>query len=128
MLSKTTLSALRTLVLIGRQPERECWSPRRLAESLGESPAYWAKVARLLVRTGILQADKGAKGGVRLAKAPAAVQLRDIVEACEGPLVNVPANAGPATEAARELRGAVSGVLERWTLAALLEEQRRPQS
>jgi len=38
-----------------------------------------AKVIRHLVRVGILQAERGAKGGVAWAKPPEVVRLPDIV-------------------------------------------------
>jgi Rrf2 family nitric oxide-sensitive transcriptional repressor len=128
MIGKTSLSALRTLLLLAQQESNACWSPRRLAESLGESPTYLAKVVRHLVKRGILEAEKGVKGGVRLARNPAAVTLLDIVEACQGTIVGDYCHSTrPESSfcnfhrAAKELHVAITEVLGRWTLADLLE-------
>jgi len=127
MIGKTTLSALRTLLLLARQETAACWSPRRLAESLGESPTYLAKVVRHLVKRGILEAEKGVKGGVRLARNPANVSLLDIMEACQGTILgdhcrSTLPDSGVCNfhRAAVELHDSITNVLERWTLAELM--------
>ena len=129
MLTKTSISAIRALLLLAGQRNREPWSPRRLAETLDESPTYMAKVVRHLVKVGILRAHHGAKGGVLLAREPAKIPLRDIVEACQGAIVgdycqSSPGRRPPCTfhRASLELHQAITSVLDRWTLAALLAE------
>lgn len=129
MIAKTSHSALRTLILLNQQDRSVCWSPRRLAEMLGESPTYLAKVVRHLVRGGILEAEKGVKGGVRLVKSPTQVTLLDIVEACQGTIVGDYCRSSrpePTVcafhRAATELHQAITTVLGRWTLAQLLEQ------
>jgi Rrf2 family protein len=129
MIAKTSHSALRTLLLLAQQDRTVCWSPRRLAELLGESPTYLAKVVRHLVRSGILEAEKGVKGGVRLVKPPAQVTLLHIVEACQGTIVGDYCRSSrpdPTVcafhRAAAELHQAITAVLGRWTLAQLLEQ------
>lgn len=127
MLGKTSLSAIRALLLLAQKGGEEPWSPRRIAEDLGESPTYMAKVVRHLVKRGILEAERGAKGGVRLILRPEDITLLSIVEACQGALVgNYCRSARPRESfchfhlAALELHEAITGVLGRWTLAALL--------
>lgn len=133
MLSKTSLSALRALSFVAQQ---ECaaeayWSPRRIAETLGESPTYLAKVLRHLVKAGILRAEKGVKGGVRLALPVERISLLAVVEACQGTIIGdycSAAGAGDITsfcafhQAALELHQAITGVLGKWTLADLLKK------
>lgn len=104
-------------------------SPRRIAEELNESPTYMAKVARHLVKAGILRADKGVKGGVRLSRTPQAITMLEVVQACQGTLVGsyCQANCVNASicvyhRAAAELHEAISGVLSRWTLAQLMKK------
>jgi len=128
MLGKTSILAIRTLLLLGEQEPGECWSPRRLAESLGESPTYLAKVVRHLVKAGILEAEKGVKGGVRLRQRPEEISLLSVVEACRGTIVgdfcrsNRPAwSFCSFHQAALELHNAITGVLVRWTIADLME-------
>lgn len=96
---------------------------------LGESPTYLAKVTRHLVKSGILEAEKGVKGGVRLARQPAQITLLDIVESCQGTIVGDYCRSSrpdPGVcnfhRAAVELHQAITAVLGSWTLAQLLEQ------
>jgi Rrf2 family protein len=129
MLTNTSLSALRALLYLSRQETTVSIPPHRIAEAVGESPTYLAKVVRLLVKADILRADRGMKGGVRLNADPAQVTLLSIVEACQGAIVGSYCRASrPETElcsfhqAALELQVAIRGVLERWSLAQLMEQ------
>jgi Rrf2 family protein len=129
MLGKTSISALRTLLLLAQQGNSACWSPRRLAALLDESPTYLAKVVRHLVRAGILEAEKGVRGGVRLLKSPEQITLLAVVEACQGTIVgNYCEAVRPASlqcnfhRAAVELHRAITGILTSWTLSDLLRE------
>jgi Rrf2 family protein len=128
MLGKTSIAAIRSLLFLAGQDSSLCWSPRRLAEILDESPTYLAKVARHLVKHRILEAEKGAKGGVRLGRRPEEITLLAVVEACHGPIVgDYCRSARPSNthcnfhRAAMELHEAITGVLGRWTVADLLE-------
>lgn len=131
MLNKTSLLAIRTLILVGQSPPRTCLSPRQLAEALGESQTYLAKVCRLLVKAGILKAQKGIKGGVWLNRDPSEVTLRAVIEACQGTIVGDycngdfdPGSVCAFHQAAMELHEAITGVLGKWSLAHLLERPR----
>ncbi len=128
MLNKSSILAIRILLLLGQSPPRACLNPRQLASALQESPTYLAKICGLLVRAGILRAQKGVKGGVWLNKAPADVTLLSVVEACQGAILGDYCNGAEDPEyvcgfhlAALELHQAIKDVLARWTLARLLE-------
>ena len=115
-------------MLLAQRGGSELWPPRRIAEELGESPTYMAKVVRHMVKSRILEAEKGAKGGVRLARRPEEITLLSVVEACQGTLVGDYCRSSRPSRtycsfhiAALELHAAITGVLERWTLAGLLE-------
>jgi Rrf2 family protein len=122
MLSKTTVSALRALIYLARRQDQACLSPRRIAEALHESPTYLAKSLRHLVKTGILRAEKGVHGGVRLSRQPANVTLLAVVEACQGAIVGDFCQASASCSscgfhrAAADLHNAITGALSRWTL------------
>ena len=60
-------------------------SAAALAEFHGVSPSYLLKHLQALSQAGILATEPGPKGGYRLAKAPDAITLLDIVLAIEGP-------------------------------------------
>ena len=101
-------------------------SPRKIAQQLGESPAYMAKVLRLLVKAGILRSEHGSKGGVLLSKSPDEITLLAIVEACQGSIAS--SHCGEVDDlgttcafhrAAVELRHSMVAVLSRWTLEDL---------
>ncbi len=132
MLGKTSISAIRALLFLAQQEGDGCWSPRRLAAELDESPTYLAKVLRHLVKAGILEAARGAHGGVHLVRRPREVTLLEVVEACQGAIVGDYCRSGRDKsefcsfhEAAFELHTAIERVLGRWTLERLL---RNPES
>jgi Rrf2 family protein len=131
VLTKTSLLAIRALLFLAQNEPGASVAPRRIAEALGESPTYLAKVLRLLVRVGVLRAERGVKGGVRLNRALAQINLLTIVEACQGAILEDYCAAGCEIgrtcsfhQAAEELHRAVTGVLSRWTLAHLAERPR----
>jgi Rrf2 family protein len=142
LLTQSTVSSLMLLswLAMNDQAPRPC-GLGHAAEALGLSPTYLAKMAVMLTRAGLLRSWRGAHGGVELAKAPESMTLREIVEACQGPLaedfcgggidamaaskaggrvlaVHVPA---PCVfrQAMAEAHAALTGALERWTLADL---------
>jgi Rrf2 family protein len=57
-----------------------------IARRQGIPPAFLGKVVQGLGRAGILRTFQGVRGGVELARAPAALTLRQVLEAAEGPL------------------------------------------
>ena len=129
MVTKTTLSAIRALMYISCHEDEGPLSPRKIGQELNESPTYMAKVTRHLVRAGLLRAEKGVKGGVRLNRRPAQITLLEVVQACQGTIVGYYCQRDcdlsltcSYHRAAAELHEAISGVLSRWTLAQLLKK------
>jgi Rrf2 family transcriptional regulator, nitric oxide-sensitive transcriptional repressor len=127
MLTKTTLSAVRTLMYLGAAAPGAIASPRVMGQQLGESPTYLAKVTRLLVKAGILRAQRGVAGGVQLNRSPEDIRLLDVVEACQGAILgdfchqtSDLSGACAFHLAGAELHEAIIGVLARWTLADFL--------
>jgi Rrf2 family protein len=131
MLTKTSRSAIRLLTYLGQLGTSEPISPRALAEQLGESPTYLAKVARHLVKAGILQAQRGVTGGMVLNRAPETITMLAIVEACQGTILGDFCDEAPDLaktcafhQACAELHDAIVGVLSRWTLAQFIQKPR----
>jgi Rrf2 family nitric oxide-sensitive transcriptional repressor len=129
MFTKTSISAIRTLTYLGLQDRQSVFSPRTIAESLGESPSYLAKVARLLVKAGILEAQRGVAGGVRLNRPPAEIALLSIVEACQGVILGNFCSETPDLrktcafhQAGAELHSAIVEVMSRWTLQDFIQK------
>lgn len=130
MLTRTSELAVQALLVIGLEGAEEPLSPRQLADKLGCSQSYLAKVLGMLVRAGLLRSYRGAKGGVLLAREASEVTLLHVVEACQGMLV---ANYCRSIEGApdfpvcafhramEDVHRATVEALSRWTLAHLLE-------
>ena len=129
MLTGTSELAIRALIVIGLDDGGEPLSPNQLAERLACSSSYLAKVLRGLVRAGILDSFRGARGGVLLARPPEELTLLEITEASQGVLVrnycrDIDIGAVPVCafhEAMVEIREATTQILSRWTLADLLD-------
>lgn len=63
---------------------------RTISERQGIPERYLEQLFRRLRRAGLIDARRGPGGGYRLARAPAEVSLRAVVEAIEGPLAKPP--------------------------------------
>ncbi len=61
-------------------------SVEKLAETLGVSPSYLAKTLQPLARAGVFVSSRGASGGFRLARDPAAISCLEVIELLDGPL------------------------------------------
>ena len=86
--SQRTEYALRALVELGRRenggppvPSREIARLQRIPERFCE------QVLADLRRAGLIESTRGAAGGVRLARDPAALTVSEVVEVMEGPVV-----------------------------------------
>ena len=71
------------LVLAGLPPGRVL-TGKSLAALHGLSDSYLLKHLRALAEAGVIEAVPGPRGGYRLARAPAAISLLDIVAAIDG--------------------------------------------
>lgn len=127
MLTKTTETGIQALVYLAHDSKGQPISPRVIAQALGVSPTYLAKIVALLVRHGILRAHKGVKGGVTMARSAKTVRLLDIVQAlqgvvlgryCEDPKGKFPVCA--FHDAMKELHEVTMSVLGKWTLHDLV--------
>jgi len=131
MLTNTSLSAVRELIFLAQAEPGVVLSLKTIAETLGESPTYLAKISRLLARAGIVRAVKGVNGGVQLGRPAAQISLLSIVEACQGAIVGSYCQAECPPEAtcafhqaALALEHAIVDTLRCWNLAQLSEAPR----
>ena len=127
MLTNTTETALRALIFISLNGEGNPITPRFIADSLDLSSTYLAKVSSQLVKSGILESHRGARGGVRLRRSPDTITLLEVIEACQGRLVGDycdgvadPQHSCAFHQAMLEAYSVLCGVLSRWTLADLV--------
>lgn len=82
VLSRTVEYALRAMLHLTRHPGQAV-SGRSIARAVGAPPDYLAKVMRLLVAAGLVQAYRGPHGGFILARDPGAISILDVVEAVD---------------------------------------------
>lgn len=122
--------ALRTLIYLGLHPGRPV-PVSEISAAYGISTHHLAKVAKDLVRNGVVRAHRGRSGGLELAQPPAAVSVGAIVRQTE-PTFDLlecfdrRTSTCPLTGACRlertlyDARAAFLDVLDRTTLADLV--------
>lgn len=129
LMTKTTELGLQSVLYMAQQPEQHRVNPQEIAERLGESAPYIAKVLRDLARAGIIRSHRGVAGGFELARPTHAISLLDVVEACQGPVQGnycqeVPPERVPLMcgwhMAMWELRENCRSILSKWTLDRIL--------
>ncbi|MBR0873311.1 Rrf2 family transcriptional regulator [Bradyrhizobium tropiciagri] len=74
---------LHCLIWLANYPDFEV-SSRDLADIQGVPAAFVSKIFPRLEKAGIVQSSKGIQGGYRLAQAPEAISILDVVDAIEG--------------------------------------------
>jgi Rrf2 family protein len=132
VLTQTSEIGVNALIFLGlRGMDKDPVTPRQVADFIGTSPTYTAKVCGQLVKADILRSQRGALGGVLLARKPAELNLLEIVEACQGKILPDYCQAVEdkrrvcAYHAAMvELHTAITGVLKQWTLQDLMARPR----
>lgn len=109
--SQKTEYALRALVELGTRkgtapvPSREIAKAQKIPERFAE------QVLADLRRAGLVESQRGAAGGVRLARDAAEINMGDVVEAVEGPVITQ-ASIDPFDDEARTQ--AHSAIQELW--------------
>jgi Rrf2 family protein len=132
VITQTTEIGFSVLIFLGlRREEKNPVTPREIAEFIGTSPTYTAKVCGQLVKADILRSQRGASGGVFLAKNPNELTLFEVVEACQGKMLAdycIPVQDMRKVcayhSAMSDLYGVITGVLKAWTLQDMLARPR----
>ena len=131
--------ALRLMMDVAEHDGEGYVSLKDAAERQGISLKYLEQIAGVLSKAGLLHSGRGAQGGYRLAKPPEAYSVGSILRLTEGNLAPVACLEGPENLCQRcgecptldfwtGLYAVVNDYIVRYTLADLLEEQRRKQS
>ncbi|MCL2622220.1 MAG: Rrf2 family transcriptional regulator [Planctomycetaceae bacterium] len=81
---KDSSYAVRTLVYIAQQNQSEPISSTRVSQELGIPRNFLRRIYSLLIQAKILKATEGARGGVKLAKAPEKISVWEIIHALQG--------------------------------------------
>jgi FeS assembly SUF system regulator len=84
-LNRITDYAIIVLARMAREPERLVTAPQLAQDSAVPLPTV-AKVLKDLAREGVLRSERGVHGGYKLARAPAAITVLEIIRALEGPV------------------------------------------
>ena len=74
------------LATLAQCPGRLAWTAGDLAEHSHVPLAMVSKILKVLTRGGLLQSQRGPKGGYRLAHPPAQLTLARMVEVLDGPV------------------------------------------
>jgi len=128
-LSKKTdycLQAMKHILSKGSEPS----SAREISEAYDIPFEVLAKLLQTLARKGILVSQHGTKGGYSPARNPAAISIRDVMEAIEGPVALVSCAGSPRRACGRvkkcqvkrplaRLNDKVVNLLARTTLAEI---------
>jgi len=121
--------ALRAVAELAASPGTEPRKADDIARAQGIPLKFLLNILNELRRAAIVQSQRGAEGGYRLARPPEEIPIADVIRALEGPLANVHESrpedltyAGPAA-ALREVwiavRASLRDVLERVSVADL---------
>jgi Rrf2 family protein len=121
--------AIRAMLDMAHQPEDARTVTERIAERQQVPSAFLSKVVAQLTQSGLLRTHRGAAGGVHLARPADEINLRQIVEAVQGPIVLnmctgpydgcATAASCPAYEVFQEAQKSLRKELEQATLAEL---------
>ncbi len=76
--------AIHTCLWIADAGDRPFRPSPEIAKNLGFSYNHFAKVVQRLVHAGLLETERGPKGGIRLARDPKAITRLDVYEAAGG--------------------------------------------
>ena len=102
---------------------------RVISERQAIPPRYLEQIFQRLRRAGLVTSKRGPGGGYTLARLPAEISLREVVEAVEGPLEEAadmaPADPGPSLRPDflwRALAGRLGEVLEQTSIDDLCRE------
>ncbi len=87
LLSRGADYAIRAMLDVACQPEGERTVTERIAERQQIPAAFLSKVVAQLTQAGLMRTHRGAAGGVLLGRPAEQINLRQIVEAVQGPIV-----------------------------------------
>jgi Rrf2 family protein len=83
-LSAKASYAIRALTELARPSKKDWVRSKDLAKKISVSPDFLAQIILALKKKGLVKSQRGVRGGIRLAKNPDKINLRQIIEAVEG--------------------------------------------
>lgn len=131
LLNKATDYGMRVMLELASQPPATRAVVGEIARRQQISPAFISKVLVRLSQANLVRTYRGATGGAHLARPPEKINLLEVVEAMQGPIVfnacNIEYPPCPLKETCpispiwREAKVSLEGLLRRTTLADLLQ-------
>jgi FeS assembly SUF system regulator len=97
-LSRLTDYAVALLSHMGKEGEEKLWAASSLAEMSGLPMPTVAKVLKLLSKSGLISAHRGASGGYRLSRRMSDISVAEIIESMDGPIALTDCAEGSAHE------------------------------
>lgn len=77
---------IRGVLYLAQQDNGKVSMLSAIAKAQDVPPRFLAKIFQALAKAGIVKSHRGAKGGFSLARMPADVTMKDVIEAIEGPI------------------------------------------
>lgn len=129
-ISKLTDYGIMLLTYMAREPTLLTYSAPELAARSHLPLPTVSKLLKTLVRRGVLNAQRGAKGGFRLARRPEDISVAEIIHVLEGPIALTECSMHPRGQCGierlcpvrnqwQQINRVVHEALERLTLAAM---------
>lgn len=78
--------AVRIILDLSNRPRHSVIRSDEIARRQMIPRAYFTKLVQGLARVGLVCTYRGARGGIRLARDPAAITLRQVIEVAQGPI------------------------------------------
>lgn len=88
MITRATEYACLTMLYLAKQPAGKISFTAEIAEAEHIPPSFLVKVVPRLVKAGMVTSRRGSSGGLEIARDPATITLKDMVEAMEGEIAS----------------------------------------
>lgn len=79
--------ALRAVLYLAKLEENQRAATNQIAREMKIPPSFLAKIISQLSVAGLINTSRGARGGVSLARTPAKINLLEVIEAIDGPIL-----------------------------------------
>jgi Rrf2 family protein len=78
--------AIRAMLDVAGAEGRDQATTKEVAEHQGIPKVFLPKIVQRLVQAGLLRAHRGPAGGIALSRPPSEINMREIIEAMDGPI------------------------------------------
>ena len=78
--------AIRAMLDVAATEGEDVATTRKVAEHQGIPKVFLPKIVQRLAQAGLLRAHRGPAGGIALSRPPEEINLRQIIEAMDGPI------------------------------------------